>query len=104
MLAGHVDGYGQGPGVFFDLSELEPGDEVRIVDTDGAEQLFVVGARAIYEKHELPLDVLFSRGGSPILTLITCGGGFNQTERSYDSNVVVYAVPAELASEYQLNV
>ncbi len=26
--------------------------------------------------------------------------GFNQTNRSYDSNVVVYAVPAEFVSEY----
>ena len=104
VLAGHVDGYGQGLGVFFDLNELEPGDEVRIVDAEGGEQLFVVGARAIYEKHELPLDVLFSRGGSPVLTLITCGGGFNQTNRSYDSNVVVYAVPAEFAPEYRLNI
>lgn len=100
LLAAHVDGYGQGSGVFFDLKALEPGDEVRIVDADGAEQLFIVGARATYHKDELPLDVLFSRGGHPVLTLVTCGGGFNQTSRSYDSNVVVYAVPSEFASEY----
>ncbi len=100
VLAAHVDGYGQGRGAFFDLRELGPGDEIRIVDEDGVEQLFIVGGRATYGKDELPLDVIFSRSGGAILTLVTCGGGFNETDHSYDSNVVVYAIPAESASEY----
>jgi sortase (surface protein transpeptidase) len=93
VLAAHVDLAGSGPGVFFELNSLEEGDRISVLHEDGSESAFVVVARATYDKEELPLDVIFSREGSPVLTLITCGGGFNRTIARYDSNVVVYAVP-----------
>jgi hypothetical protein len=93
VLAAHVDLAGSGPGVFFDLQSLEEGDRVVVLHTDGTESPFRVIARTTYEKDELPLDVVFSREGPSVLTLITCGGGFNTDISRYDSNVVVYAVP-----------
>jgi hypothetical protein len=72
---------------------LEEGDRVAVSYDDGSETGFRVVARVTYDKDELPLDVIFSREGPPVLTLITCGGGFNTNIGSYDSNVVVYAVP-----------
>ncbi len=94
VLAAHVDVAGQGPGAFFQLEELQPGDVIVVGFEDGSERRFVTRARTRYHKSELPLDSIFSRRGPPVLTLVTCGGGFNQTERTYDSNVVVYASPA----------
>jgi hypothetical protein len=93
VLAAHVDLAGQGPGVFFHLREVDPGDIVEIEFSDGTTELFRAGARAIYQKEELPLETVFSKGGSPVLTMITCGGGFSESSGSYDSNIVVYAVP-----------
>jgi sortase (surface protein transpeptidase) len=93
VLAAHVDLAGPGRGLFYDLDDLEPGDEVEVGYDDGTSVRFSVTARAIYEKTELPLDVVFSRAGSPVLTLVTCGGEFSRSARSYDSNVVVFAVP-----------
>jgi LPXTG-site transpeptidase (sortase) family protein len=93
VLAAHVDLANQGPGVFFELGTLEPGDRIHVEYEDGGMLTFRVTARAVYDKDELPLDVIFSREGPSVLTLITCGGGFNRQVRSYDSNVVVYAVP-----------
>ncbi len=93
VLAAHVDLAGSGPGVFFDLDTLEEGDRVVVVYEDGTESAFRVIARAAYDKDELPLDVIFSREGPSVLTLVTCGGGFNRNIARYDSNVVVYAVP-----------
>ena len=93
VLAAHVDLQSQGPGVFFNLRELEPGDEITVAYADGSESRFVVEARETYLKDELPTEAIFSRNGSPVLTLITCGGGFNSSLSSYDSNVVVYATP-----------
>ncbi|HSK07041.1 MAG TPA: sortase [Acidimicrobiia bacterium] len=98
VLAAHVDLEGYGPGVFFDLGLLEPGDRIEIVYADDTKRVFEVDARTIYPKDELPLDVIFSRDGPPTLTLITCGGDFNSTIASYDSNVVVYARPVRGAS------
>jgi LPXTG-site transpeptidase (sortase) family protein len=93
VLAAHVDLARQGPGVFFNLRTLTPGDVVLVDFDDGTTESYRVQARTIYEKTELPIDTIFSRGGPPVLTLITCGGGFNRDVGSYDSNVVVYAVP-----------
>ncbi len=95
VLAAHVDLAGQGPGVFFELRDVEPGDVVVVSFSDGSSMPFLVEARTIYKKDELPVDVIFSRQGPPVLTLVTCGGGFSESSRSYDSNVVVYAVPLE---------
>ncbi len=93
VLAAHVDLASSGPGVFFDLRTLNEGDSVVVDYADGSEARFRVVARVTYDKDELPLDVIFSREGPPVLTLITCGGGFNSNIARYDSNVVVYAVP-----------
>jgi LPXTG-site transpeptidase (sortase) family protein len=95
VLAAHVDLAGSGPGVFFELDTLEVGDRLSVIYADGTETGFRVIARTTYEKTELPLDVIFSREGPPVLTLITCGGAFNQSIKRYDSNVVVYAVPGQ---------
>jgi sortase (surface protein transpeptidase) len=95
VLAAHVDLASQGPGVFFDLRRIDPGMLVVVEMDDGSERFFRVRARKTYDKDELPLDVIFAKEGPPVLTLITCGGGFNRNVGSYDSNVVVYAVPVD---------
>jgi hypothetical protein len=94
-LAAHVDLRNQGPGVFFDIRDLEPGDLVEVTFDDGSQQGFEVTATATYPKTELPLDAIFSRSGPAVLTLITCGGAFDPDASRYDSNVVVYATPAD---------
>ncbi|MGD2061796.1 MAG: class F sortase, partial [Acidimicrobiia bacterium] len=98
VIAAHVDLAGPGRGLFYDLDELEPGDTVTVSYSDGSISDFDVFARSIYLKTELPLETIFSRTGSPVLTLITCGGGFSRSANRYDSNVVVYAVPAGTAN------
>lgn len=95
VLAAHVDLAGSGPGVFYELDTLEVGDRLSVVYADGSETGFRVIARTTYDKTRLPLDVIFSREGPAVLTLITCGGAFNRSIKRYDSNVVVYAVPDE---------
>ena len=93
VLAAHVDLSESGPGVFFNLRTLEEGDGIAVLHADGSEINYRVVARVTYEKDELPLDVIFSREGPPVLTLITCGGSFDSSASRYDSNIVVYAVP-----------
>ncbi len=95
VLAAHVDLRGPGRGLFWDLDTLEPGAVVTVTYDDGSELSFEVVARTTYLKDELPVDAIFSEEGPSVLTLITCGGGFSRSEGSYDSNVVVYAVPIE---------
>lgn len=98
VLAAHVDLRSQGPGVFIDIEDLEPGDLVEVRFDDGSQQSFAVTAKATYLKADLPLDAIFSRSGPAVLTLITCGGVFDPDSSRYDSNVVVYATPGDALS------
>jgi LPXTG-site transpeptidase (sortase) family protein len=95
VLAAHVDLAGPGRGLFYDLGQVEVGDTVVVTYEDGDERSFQVVARSTYPKSELPLDVIFSRSGDPVLTLVTCGGGFSRSTGRYDSNVVVFAIPSD---------
>jgi sortase (surface protein transpeptidase) len=94
VLLGHVDSWTQGPGVFFRLRELEPADVIRVTFANGSESPFQVVARRSYPKTGLP-SKLFERKGPSILVLVTCGGSFDQSTRSYSDNIVVFAVPQD---------
>ncbi|MFY1655193.1 class F sortase [Solwaraspora sp. WMMB762] len=93
VIAGHVDGAGQGPGAFFRLRELAADDRIEVVAGDQVREFRVVG-REEYDKSEIPLARYFARDGAVRLTLITCGGPFDEVAGRYRDNVVVTAVPA----------
>lgn len=93
VIAAHVDLDDQ-PGVFLELSRLELGAEVVVADAAGARHRFVVTERFQVDKDELPVDELFRRDGPHVLTLVTCGGAFDRSDRSYDDNIVIRATPA----------
>ena len=92
LLAGHVDSREQGAGVFFSLSRLERGDLVRVRTMGTGWRSFEVVSRSLIVKDRLP-GAIFARNGAPTLTLITCGGGFDQEAGHYTHNVIVSAVP-----------
>lgn len=94
VLAAHVD-YNGRKGVFFDLGEVKEGAIVTVDFEDGSRRLFEVVSGRQYDKDELPVEDIFSKTGDPVLTLITCGGAFDRSARSYEDNVVVYAIPIE---------
>ncbi len=92
VLAAHVD-YGGRPGAFFNLAELRPGDRVEVELSDGSVLAYRVTGNTQYDKTQLPAEELFRKDGLPVLQLITCGGSFDPTGRTYLANVVVTAVP-----------
>jgi LPXTG-site transpeptidase (sortase) family protein len=94
VLAAHIAFNGR-DGVFRDLDDLEVGDVVEVSFDDGSSKRFRVTETAQYAKDELPIDRVFAKGGAPELTLITCGGDFNRSLRSYSDNVVAYAEPID---------
>jgi len=94
VLAAHIAFNGR-DGVFRDLDEVEVGDIVEVLYDDGSTSRFQITVTAQYAKDELPVDRIFSKDGDPVLTLITCGGDFNRSLRSYSDNVVAYAEPID---------
>jgi hypothetical protein len=76
--------------VFFRLRSLRPGDRVEVSLADGVTVHFVVDAVAMYPKKQFPARLVYGSRGYAALQLVTCGGAFDTSTRSYLSNVVVY--------------
>jgi hypothetical protein len=90
LLTSHVDTRAEGRGVFAGLVDLDEGDTITVVTADGLEQRWRVTARTQHLKTELPSG-LFARSGPPVLALVTCGGPFDRSARTYRDNVIVWA-------------
>jgi hypothetical protein len=95
VLAGHVDSRTQGNGALYDLRDLQVGATIEIDLADGTTQRWLITQVTQYPKDDLPLEEVFTWAGPPRLAVITCGGVFDRTERSYTDNIVVYAEPIE---------
>ncbi|WP_184840491.1 class F sortase [Allocatelliglobosispora scoriae] len=93
VIAGHVDSAAQGKGAFYRLRSLGTGDRVTVTGSDGRDYAYRVVAREEFRKTKIPLDRYFARDGEPRLTLITCGGPFDEQTRHYRDNIVVTAAP-----------
>ncbi|MEU8663667.1 class F sortase [Actinoplanes philippinensis] len=91
VLAGHVDTARDGPAVFFRLRELKAGDQIVVRRDDDSVATFRVSRVALYAKRDFPTAEVYAPIDRPGLRLITCGGAFDRGERSYRSNVVVFA-------------
>ncbi len=96
VLAAHIAYDGQN-GVFVQLDDLEIGSSIQVAYEDGTTTEFVAVALEQYDKQELPKQEIFDRTGRARLVLITCGGEFNRSLRSYEDNIVVYAEAAAVA-------
>jgi hypothetical protein len=90
VIAGHIDSH-SGPAVFYRLRELRPGDQITVGRADGSSVRFAVDGVAQYPKRAFPTEAVFGPSPDPILRLISCGGSFDRSQRSYRDNVVVTA-------------
>jgi len=90
IILGHIDST-QGPGVFFRLPELRPGDPIYVRRSDGSTVDFVVTAVQSYLKARFPTQAVYGPTPDAELRLITCGGAFDPATSHYLSNIVVYA-------------
>jgi hypothetical protein len=89
VIAGHVDTY-SGPGVFYNLYRLRPGDPV-YVDGGGTRQRFDVTWIRELPKPGFPVNQVFGGTQRHTLWLITCGGAFDYQSGHYLDNIVVSA-------------
>ena len=90
VLAAHVDWKGD-KGVFYELRNTQPGDEIDVQRADGRTATFTVRRVEQYSKDRFPTDTVYGDVDTAQLRLITCGGEFDSAARSYRDNIVVYA-------------
>ena len=91
VVVGHVDSAVAGRGVVFDLRKLVKGDAIEIERSDGTIAAFRVTDVATVSKDEFPTELVYGSTAMPPLRLITCGGSFDRSVRSYEHNVIVFA-------------
>ncbi len=91
VMAGHIDYWNVGPAVFYNLSALEPGNEIVVTGDDGKTYPFDVESVRQYDSASIPLDEVTGPTAQQSLTLITCGGAFDYTNGHYLQRTVVRA-------------
>ncbi len=93
VIAGHFDSF-RGPAVFFRLTELHAGDEIFIDRADGSTAMFATQRVERHGKDAFPTEAVYRDTPDSQLRLITCGGDFDDTDRRYLDNIIVYALRA----------
>lgn len=89
VILGHVDSY-TGPGVFFRLRSLLPGD---IITVRSGPRVFTFEVSRVltYPKAHFDTTAVFGPTPDAELRLITCGGPFDFSIGHYEDNTVVLA-------------
>ena len=90
IIAGHVDSR-TGPGIFFWLRTLRPGDRIYVGRADGTMAVFTVTRISKFAKDHFPTAAVYGPVPDSELRVITCGGIFDRSLGRYLSNVVVFA-------------
>jgi sortase (surface protein transpeptidase) len=90
VIAGHIDSV-TGPGVFYFLQRMKPGEKVYVRRADGTLAVFQVTLVRSYLKTSFPTSAVYGPTPDAQLRLITCGGTFDPATGHYLSNTIVYA-------------
>jgi hypothetical protein len=89
VIVGHIDF--NGPGVFYRLHNVKPGDMVIVTRADGSKPAFRVTRVARFPKDQFPTTLVYGNLDHAALRLITCGGPFDSRSGHYEDNIVVFA-------------
>ena len=77
VFAGHVTWFG--PGVFFSLTSVTNGDEIRLVGSDGTELTYVVNDVFQVDAYDPESLQVMRATDEDVITIITCDGDFVDT-------------------------
>jgi len=91
VILGHVDSAQYGPGVFFRLGALRPGNTLTVTRSDHTAAVFRIDRVVSYPKDHFPTLEVYGNTDHAALRLITCGGKFDLSSHNYEDNIVAYA-------------
>ncbi|MET3803142.1 hypothetical protein ABIB25_000126 [Nakamurella sp. UYEF19] len=93
VITGHIDSAAAGLGAFAALDLLHTGDTMTLAQADGRTLHFKVTNRQEIQKTQLDPRLLQRTTNASDLLLVTCIGDFDYSTRSYQSNLLITAVP-----------
>ncbi|QXJ23468.1 class F sortase [Actinomadura graeca] len=89
VIIGHVDTT-RGPGVFYRLGRLRPGDRTSVLRADGRTAVFEIDSVEHFGKDSFPTNRVYGDPGYAAIRLITCGGRFDPVTGHYVDNVIAF--------------
>jgi LPXTG-site transpeptidase (sortase) family protein len=90
VILGHINGDGN-DGIFAHLNDLKPGDQIKVTRQDGKLAVFTVTKLQQVAKAAFPTLAVYGDTANAELRLITCGGSFDRSKRSYVDSIIAYA-------------
>ncbi|WP_105031417.1 sortase domain-bontaining protein [Arthrobacter ruber] len=91
VIAGHLTAP-DGPAVFVDLGNLEPGDTVTVTQADGSTDDFAVNRTISAERTDsFPTEEIYGPTPDAQLRLITCDGEYDPARGHWTRNMIVFA-------------
>lgn len=91
VMAGHVDYWGVGDSVFANVQFLAKGDLITISGDNNKVYTYKVSWVRLYNAADAPIEEIVGATSRRALTLITCGGEFDQVEKVYLERTIVRA-------------
>jgi LPXTG-site transpeptidase (sortase) family protein len=91
VFSGHVDYFDFGPAVFWNLKDLERDDVIEVRLTDGTVYRYAVSERRTVDAKTAPIQEIVGDTLEEVITLITCGGSFDEGFGEYEQRVIVRA-------------
>ena len=90
IISGHFGRWVNGSGSVFDhLSQLQPGDTIKVQDDRGATITFVVTSTRVYNPGDKAPEV-FNKTDGAYLNLITCNGAWIPSQKTFTKRLVVF--------------
>ena len=93
VIVGHLDSQA-GPGVFYRLSTLRPGDRIAVTLENGSTVRYVARSSKTVRKREFPTKLVYAQTKKPTLRLVTCAGEFDEATGQHPDNYIVFATLA----------
>ena len=90
VIDGHLDRPGGYPAVFWRLRDLQVGNQITIMFSDGTSRHFQVMRVAAYAPQDAPIQDIFGNINGNYLNLITCAGDWIPSEHQTTLRLVVY--------------
>lgn len=90
VIAGHVDRPGGAPAIFWNLRDLQMGDDVEVSEDGGKTWHFRVLRVVTYPPQLAPVQDIFMNDSGKFLNLITCAGVWVPSEHQTTLRLVVY--------------
>lgn len=90
VIAGHYDTPTGAPAIFYRLRTLKVGDEVEVISENAIHSVFEVSEVSTIPYDKMPNEEIFKSKPGKNLNLITCGGIWDMTKKTYTDRIVVY--------------